>query len=60
MSLLGNGLVTLGSQIGVKFYREREREREMWCYCQMPTATHKRNGFCVGVYWTEVKCYLRF
>ena len=28
MSLLGNGLVTLGSQIGVKFYRERERERE--------------------------------
>lgn len=29
MSLLGNGLVTLGSQIGVEF--ERERERQKWC-----------------------------
>lgn len=36
MSLLGNGLVTLGSQIGVEF--ERERQTEMVLNALLPNA----------------------
>ena len=41
MSLLGNGLVTLGSQIGVEYEVEFEREREREL---VRTPRHSKHG----------------